>query len=72
MNKRGMALIALSSMVPFDEAEELLNRNFIFEEEDTYNERYPIYHEGFSYRRVAGPRLYSAWDDGDGYICGMV
>ena len=72
MNKRGMALIALMSMVPFDEAEELLSRNFSFEQEDAYDEGYPLYHEGLDYRRVAGPSLYPAWDDSDGYVCGLV
>ena len=72
MNKRGMALIALMSMVPLDEAEELLSRNFSFEQEDTYNEGYPIYHEGLGYRRVTGPSLYPAWDDIDSYVCGLV
>lgn len=72
MNKRGMALIALMSMVPFDEAEELLSRNFSFEQEDAYNERYQIHPEGLGYRRVAGPSLYPAWDDSDGYVCGLV
>lgn len=72
MNKRGMALIALMSMMPFDEAEELLSRNFSFEQEDTYDEGYPLHHEGLGYRRVAGPCLHSAWDDGDGYVCGLV
>ncbi len=72
MNKRNMALIALMSMVPLDEAEELLSRNFSFEQEDTYDERYPLRHEGDGYRRVAGPRLHPTWDDSDGYICGLV
>ena len=72
MNKRGMALIALMSMVPLDEAEELLARNFSFEQEDAYDERYPIYHEGLGCRRVAGPSLYPAWDDSDSYVCGLV
>ena len=72
MNKRGMALIALMSMVPLDEAEELLSRNFSFEQEDTYNEGYPIYHEGLGYRRAAGPSLHPSGDDGDSYACGLV
>ena len=72
MNKKGMALIALMSMVPLDEAEELLSRNFSFEQEDTYDEGYPIYHEGLGYRRAAGPSLHSAWDDGDCSVYGLV
>lgn len=72
MNKRGMALIALMSMVPLDEAEELLSRNFSFEQEDTYNEGYPIYHEGLGYRRAAGPSLHPAGDDGNSHVCGLV
>lgn len=72
MNKRGMALIALMSMVPLDEAEELLSRNFSFEQEDTYDERYPLHYEGLGYRRVAGTSLHSAWDDGDCSVYGLV
>lgn len=72
MNKRGMALIALMSMVPLDEAEELLSRNFSFEQEDTYDEGYPLHYEGNDCRRASGPCLYSAWDDSDGYVCGLV
>lgn len=72
MNKRGMALIALMSMVPLDEAEELLSRNFSFEQEDTYNERYPLYYEGNDCRCVAGSSLYPDWDDGNGHVCGLV
>ena len=68
MNKRNMALIALMSMVPFDEAAEILSQNFLFEEEDAYNEGYTLHYEGLGYRRVAGPCLYSAWDDSDSRI----
>ena len=67
-----MALIALLSMVPLDEAEELLSRNFTFEQEDVYNEGYSLHYEGLGYRRVAGPRLHSAWDDSDSRIYGLV
>lgn len=72
MNKRGMALIALMSMMPLDEAEELLSRNFSFEQENNYDERYPLHFEGDGYRRVAGPCLHPTWDDINSYVCGLV
>lgn len=72
MNKRNMALIALMSMVPIDEAEELLSRNFSFEQENVYDEGYPLYPEGFGYRRATGPCLHPAWDDSDSRIYGLV
>lgn len=72
MNKRGMALVALMSMVPIDEAEELLNRNFTFEEEDTYNERYPLYHEGNDCRCASCTDLYPRWMGGTDDFLGLV
>lgn len=72
MSKKGMALIALMSMMPLEEAEELLSRNFSFEQEDTYDEGYPLHYEGNDCRRASGPSLYPAWDDSDGYVCGLV
>lgn len=72
MNKKGMALIALASMMPFDEAEELLSRNFSFEQEDAYDEGYPLHFEGDGYRRVAGPCLHPAWAGSDGDILSLV
>lgn len=72
MNKRGMALVALMSMVSLDEAEELLSRNFSFEQENNYDERYPLHFEGDGYRRVAGPCLHSAWAGSNDDILGLV
>lgn len=72
MNKRGMALIALMSMVPLDEAEELLSRNFSFEQEDTYDERYPLHYEGNDCRRASCADLYPCWVGGTDDFLGLV
>ena len=72
MNKRGMALIALMSMVPLDEAEELLSRNFSFEQEDTYDERYPIYYESHNHRHTSCLDLYPRWMGGTDDFLGLV
>ena len=72
MNKRGMALIALASMVPFDEAEELLSRNFSFEQEDAYDEGYPLYHEGNDCRCASCADLYPRWMGGTDGFLGLV
>ena len=72
MNKRGMALIALMSMVPLDEAEELLSRNFSFEQEDTCDEGYPLHYESHHYRHASCVDLYPCWVGGTDDFLGLV
>lgn len=72
MNKRGMALVALMSMVPLDEAEELLSRNFSFEQEDAYNEGYPFHNEGNDCRCASCADLYPCWMGGTDDFLGLV